>query len=112
MKYVRASESRMKKIKECIERVGGVDTPASLCLDVLTRWNSTYLMLNFAIKYHRVFCSLHFHDEKYKYCPLAEEWIRGEKICVFLLPFYETTNLISGTSYPTSVEAKTLTLMF
>lgn len=80
MKYVRASESRMKKIKECIERVGGVDTSASLCLDVPTRLNSTYLMLDSIIKYRRVFCSLHFHDENYTYCPSVEEWKIGEKI--------------------------------
>ncbi|KAG6469844.1 hypothetical protein ZIOFF_070777 [Zingiber officinale] len=33
---------------------------------------------------------------------LSEEWKRGEKICEFLEPFYDTTNLISGSSYPTS----------
>ncbi|KAG6528693.1 hypothetical protein ZIOFF_010877 [Zingiber officinale] len=33
---------------------------------------------------------------------LNEEWKRGEKICEFLEPFYDTTNLISGSSYPTS----------
>ncbi|KAG4996950.1 hypothetical protein JHK84_027983 [Glycine max] len=80
--YVRGSESRMKKFKECIERVGGVDTSASLCLDVPT--------------------SLHFHDENYTYCPSVEEWKIGEKIYVFLLPFYETTNLILEESYHTS----------
>jgi len=39
VKYVKESKSRMKKkIKERIERVGGVDTSASLCLDVPTRF--------------------------------------------------------------------------
>ncbi|KAK2416658.1 zinc finger BED domain-containing protein RICESLEEPER [Trifolium repens] len=73
IKYLRGSEGRMKKLKECIEKIGGLDTSAGLCFDVPTR-----------------------------FCPSAEEWKRGEKICVFLHPFYETTKLISGTSYPTS----------
>ena len=42
------------------------------------------------------------NDRNYKYCPSEDEWKRGEKISEFLLPFYDTTNLISGTSYPTS----------
>ena len=41
-------------------------------------------------------------DESYKYCPSEEEWERAGKICRFLLPFYDITNLIFATSYPTS----------
>ncbi|CAL5207382.1 unnamed protein product [Lathyrus oleraceus] len=59
-------------------------------------------MLQSALKYRRVFASLSFHDDNYKVFPSEEDWKRGDKICTFLLPFYETTNLISGTSYPTS----------
>ena len=42
------------------------------------------------------------NDRNYKYCPSSEEWERGEKICEFLEPFYEMTNLISGSTYPTA----------
>ncbi|XP_042457659.1 zinc finger BED domain-containing protein RICESLEEPER 1-like [Zingiber officinale] len=59
-------------------------------------------MLDSAIKYKKAFASLQFNDKNYKYCPSSEEWKRGEKICEFLEPFYDTTNLISGSSYPTS----------
>ena len=41
-------------------------------------------------------------DKNYKFCPTSLEWTRGEKICEFLKPFYETTNLIFDSSYPTS----------
>ncbi|XP_050909603.1 zinc finger BED domain-containing protein RICESLEEPER 3-like [Lathyrus oleraceus] len=92
----------MKKFKECIKLIGGIETSAGLSYDVSTRWNSTYLMLQSALKYQRVFASLSFHDDNYKVFPSEEDWKRGDKICTFLLPFYETTNLISGTSYPTS----------
>ncbi|XP_061367325.1 zinc finger BED domain-containing protein RICESLEEPER 2-like [Gastrolobium bilobum] len=101
VKYVRGSESRELKFKECIDQIGDVDTLIGLCLDVPTRWNS-YLMLQSALGYQQVFASLQLNDKNYKYCPSAEEWKRGEKFCIFLKPFYDITNLISGTSYPTS----------
>lgn len=41
-------------------------------------------------------------DSGYKWCLSAEEWKKGEKLCEFLEPFCDTTNLISGSSYPTS----------
>nr|GLL29980.1 zinc finger BED domain-containing protein RICESLEEPER 2-like [Ipomoea trifida] len=41
-------------------------------------------------------------DRNYKCCPSDEEWSRGERMCAFLYPFYAITNLISGSSYPTS----------
>ena len=67
-----------------------------------TRWNFTYLILESAIKYKKAFASLQLIDKNYKFCPTSLEWTRGEKIYEFLEPFYETTNLISGSSYPTS----------
>ncbi|CAI8592783.1 unnamed protein product [Vicia faba] len=102
VKYVKGSYGRMKKFKECIELIGGVETSVGLSYDVSTRWNSTYLMLQSALKYRRVFESLSFHDDNYKVFPSEEDWEKGDKICTFLLPFYETTNLIFGMSYPTS----------
>lgn len=102
VKYVRGSESRMRKFEECVKEVGNIDTSIGLRLDVSTRWNSTYLMLNSVIRYKKVFTSLQLVDKNYKYCPSSLEWSRAEKIYEFLEPFYDTTNLISGTSYPTS----------
>ncbi|XP_075475592.1 zinc finger BED domain-containing protein RICESLEEPER 2-like [Primulina tabacum] len=102
VKYVKGSETRMKKFQECVQAVGSIDTSIGLRLDVSTRWNSTYLMLDSAIKYKKAFVFLQFNDKNYKFCSSSEEWKRGEKICEFLEPFYDTTNLISGSSYPTS----------
>jgi len=70
--------------------------------DVPTRWNLTSLMLNCALKYRRIFVNLHYYDDNFKFGPSTEEWERAQKIHAFLLPFYNTTTLISGTSYPTS----------
>uniref|UniRef100_A0A0R0E764 HAT C-terminal dimerisation domain-containing protein n=1 Tax=Glycine max TaxID=3847 RepID=A0A0R0E764_SOYBN len=102
IKYVKASESRMIKFKRCIEKVGNIEALSGLCLDVPRRWNSTYLMLQSALKYESVFSILHLNDENYKYYPLEEEWIRARKMCIFLLPFYHITTLMSGTSLLTS----------
>ena len=99
--YVKGSETRMRNFKECARRVL-VDISVHLRLDVSTRWNSTYLMLESALKYKRAFISLALSDKNYKHCPSIDEWRRGEIICAFLKPFYDMTTLISGTSYPTS----------
>ena len=99
IKYVRGSESKMVKFKQCLGRFSDIDASCGLCLDVPTRWNSTYLMIKSPLKYQRVFGSLHLVDESYKYFPTEEEWERAGKICRFLLPFYDITNWISATSY-------------
>ena len=102
VKYVKGSESKMKKFEEYVRAIGNIDTSIGLQLDVSTRWNSTYLMLDSVIKYKKACASLQLNDRNYKYCPSNEERKRGEKIYEFLEPFYDTTNLISGSSYPTS----------
>ncbi|KAG4939107.1 hypothetical protein JHK84_045304 [Glycine max] len=58
----------------------------------------------YALRYRRAFASFTIRDRKYKCCPSNEEWKRAEKLCEFLKPFCKMTNLISGTSYPTSNE--------
>jgi len=57
--------------------VGSVDTKVGLCLDVPTRWNSTFVMLQSALAYQRVFNTLAFKDANYVACPTSEEWVRA-----------------------------------
>ena len=102
VKYVKASEGRLKQFHKCVEEVHLDDIGSFLKLDVSTRWNATYMMLESAIKYRRAFNSLTFNDRSYTLCPSNEEWERAEKMCAFLAPFYQITNLISRSSYPTS----------
>ncbi|XP_059289836.1 zinc finger BED domain-containing protein RICESLEEPER 2-like [Lycium ferocissimum] len=101
VKYVKGSDGRMLKFEQRVKEFG-IETTLGLRLDVSTRCNSTYLMLESALQYEKAFASLHLVDRNYAYCPTFDQCRRAEKICQFLEPFYETTNLISGSSYPTS----------
>ena len=47
VKYVRQSPSRLQKFKKCVQ-IENIQSKSLLCLDVSTRWNSTYLMLDAA----------------------------------------------------------------
>ena len=101
VKYVKGSESRLLKFVECCEYVG-VKYLMGLRMDVPTRWNATFLMLECAIRYRLVFERYALVEPGYKYCPTTDEWDRGEKICKLLAPFNEITTLVSGSEYPTA----------
>ena len=87
IKYVKASEGRMKNFLECVSQVSGINTKIGLRLDVCTRWNSTYTMLESAIRYRRAFSSLQLIDRNYKFAPTNEEWTRGRKCVTFCAHF-------------------------
>ncbi|GJX32929.1 zinc finger BED domain-containing protein RICESLEEPER 2-like protein [Tanacetum coccineum] len=76
----------------CVEKVK-IDSKSLVCLDVETRWNSTYLMLESAIKFQAAFDMLEEQDSKYrsellssKGMPTEEDWDYAR--C--LLPFLST----------------------
>lgn len=54
VRYIRASPSRLTKFNQRVKEEM-IDSKAQLCLDVPTRWNSTYMMLKVAEKYERAF---------------------------------------------------------
>jgi len=85
IKYVRGFEGRMIKFKECLQHIGDINSSSGLCLNVSTRWNSTYLMLQSAVKYQRVFANLCLVDENYKHYTSEEAWKRVEKNHCFLI---------------------------
>ncbi|XP_071920704.1 zinc finger BED domain-containing protein RICESLEEPER 2-like [Coffea arabica] len=74
----------------------------AITIDIVTRWNSTYLMLERALLFRHAFSRLQDVDDDYKLSPLEEEWQRVDKIAEFLRPFYDVTLLFSGSKYPTA----------
>ncbi|XP_019171373.1 PREDICTED: zinc finger BED domain-containing protein RICESLEEPER 2-like [Ipomoea nil] len=76
VKYVRNSPARLKKFRDLADWLS-IEQRSSLCLDVPTRWNSTYLMLQSALTYQKVLVQL-------------------------LKCFYDMTIRISGSLYVTS----------
>ncbi|OMP08147.1 hypothetical protein COLO4_06736 [Corchorus olitorius] len=91
------------KFKECI-RLVNLDPSKGLWLDVITRWNSTYLMLERFPHYVNAFKILPIADPNYlmEDLPIEEELQKIEYICKFLKPFYDISTLFSGVDYPTA----------
>lgn len=102
VKYVKGSEARKLKFKECVRRVVGNETK-SLWLDVVTRWNSTYQMIDRVIFYRWAFTELARCDTLYSsFCPNNDEWRKLETIHELLEPFSDIGDLFSGSDYPTA----------
>ena len=92
----------MKQLSQCVEQVGGIDISIDLRSDCIIRCNSTYKMVDIAIKHRRAFHSLSLINKNYRWCPSNDEWANQCLICEFLKPFHTITSLISGSSYPAS----------
>ena len=98
VKYFKASTARRIALSDCIEG----DEEAVFSLDIQYRWNSTYLMLEKALRYERALNRFKVVDKSYRHCPSSQEWKRAKIIHEILMPFYCITTLMSGTSYSTS----------
>ncbi|XP_020599519.1 zinc finger BED domain-containing protein RICESLEEPER 3-like, partial [Phalaenopsis equestris] len=101
VKYLKKSPTRLHKFVEVAKQLG-VPTTRSLSIDVSTRWNSTFNMLESAFIYRNVFNHYAIRDGNYKWLPDDSEWVKYEKIRKFLSVFNNVTKMLSGTLYPTS----------
>ena len=102
-KFVKSSPSRFASFKRCAEEVS-VSTKAMLILDVPTRWNSTYLMLDVAEKYEHAFYHYEYVEVAYvlnlissegEGCPKEIDWQHACVFISFLKTFYDATLFFS-----------------
>jgi len=82
--------------------VPAIKETKALWLDVPTRWNSTYFMLDRALIYRRAFKELYLSDPSYRKFPTDDEWERVARIHELLGPFCNITNMFSDSEYPTA----------
>ncbi|XP_073032144.1 zinc finger BED domain-containing protein RICESLEEPER 2-like isoform X2 [Primulina eburnea] len=115
IRYIRQSPARIKRFKDCCE-IEKITSKNSLCLDVVTRWNSTYLMLKTALKFENAFVSYGIHDPglldhllthvcedgKDVGALTSGDWENVRKMEKFLETFYNLTLRVSGSLYVTS----------
>jgi hypothetical protein len=100
VRFVRASPARMARFKRCIEQLD-IQCKKVVCLDVSTRWNSTYLMLSIAEKYQRAFEVLGEEDSQLV-VPGYLDWENARAFVKYLKTFYDATLIISGSNYVTA----------
>ncbi|PRQ26489.1 putative ribonuclease H-like domain-containing protein [Rosa chinensis] len=100
VKYIRSSPARLDKFRKCalqekVEHQGGI-----VPLDVCTRWNSTYFMLDVAVKYKKAFERLEDEDQQFegyfqervggkkrKGPPRGADWEKAARLVKFLKIF-------------------------
>uniref|UniRef100_A0A9I9E8G0 HAT C-terminal dimerisation domain-containing protein n=1 Tax=Cucumis melo TaxID=3656 RepID=A0A9I9E8G0_CUCME len=90
-RYVRSSPARLQIFKD-FAKEDKMSTKNCLTMDVLTRWNSTFTMLDGAIKCKNFFERLEEHDPSYlpkDDIPTTEDWDNAKVVGKFLKTFSE-----------------------
>ncbi|CAL1379405.1 unnamed protein product [Linum trigynum] len=114
VRFIRNSLERLKKFHE-FATVQKVEGKRGLCLDVPTRWNSTFLMLQAAERFEKVFMMFDMYDDHFRKdleskkdrhgiigVPEKDDWENARRMMGFLGRFYDFTLKISGSKYTTS----------
>ncbi|CAN0881974.1 Putative AC transposase [Linum grandiflorum] len=114
VKWVKSSPARFEKFKKCIS-FKGIESKKLVSLDVATRWNSTYLMLEAEEKYEAAFKLLEGNEVVFKSHldrlpsrdgflgpPSSTDWDNVRMLMKYLRFFYDLTVRVSGTSYATT----------
>ena len=115
VQYVKAFSARFEKFQECVDNEK-IKAKCLLSLNVPTRWNSTYLMLDCALKFMRAFHRLEEENGHYKlyFCKANEngkkpigptnylEWENVKIFVKFLGIFYKAALRFFGSLFVTS----------
>lgn len=78
IRHVRFSFARLASFKKCMEKLK-VQSKNLVCLDFVTRWNSTYMILKVAKKFEKVFYRLEEDDGRYVAYFLKLDWKVNQK---------------------------------
>ena len=114
VRYVRSSPIRLQKFKTCVEQEK-IEYKGLFVLDVPTRRNSIYKILDVAIKFQKAFERYEEEDDKYKgYFSkvengkkvmgplLSDDWDNAKVFVQFLKTFYDITLKFSASLHVTS----------
>ncbi|CAN4094589.1 unnamed protein product [Withania somnifera] len=101
VKYVKTSESHEEKFIELKQQLQ-VPSTKTLLLDDKTQWNTTYEMLLAASELKEVFSCLDTSDPDYKDAPSMEDWKLVEVLCTYLKILFDTANLLTAPTIPTT----------
>ncbi|KAJ4771400.1 Zinc finger BED domain-containing protein DAYSLEEPER [Rhynchospora pubera] len=99
MKYIRHSQARMEKFTLAASQVQAPNKKPAW--DVQTRWNSTYLMLALSLELKQAISRYALLDPNSALYPKDKDWEHVEALVCHLKVFYDVTNKLSGTKYPT-----------
>ncbi|XP_076922607.1 zinc finger BED domain-containing protein RICESLEEPER 2-like [Bidens hawaiensis] len=105
IRYTRHSPKRLDVFKKCV-KAEKIDSKALLCLDIPTRWNSTYKMLDRAQKIEKAFNAFDLAHPNYRNnlrdgVPKVTDWSYARKLRNLLELFKHKTNNASATKYVT-----------
>ncbi|KAF7827285.1 zinc finger BED domain-containing protein RICESLEEPER 2-like [Senna tora] len=96
-----ATPKREQTFREAVRQLK-ISSTKKLILDVKTRWNSTYHMLNVALIYNDAFNRLKARESLYTFTPTENDWELAKEICGRLGLFSRVTEMFSETQYPTA----------
>ena len=92
IKFIKASSAREEKFAEIALQLE-IPSTKTLCLDVTTQWNTTYLMLLAALDYKQAFTTLETCVDNYNEAPSGEDWKKVEAACTYLKLLYDSVAL-------------------
>ncbi|KAA8523504.1 hypothetical protein F0562_009927 [Nyssa sinensis] len=106
VRYIRSSPQRSQQFNICCEQEK-LPSKCTLCLDVPSKWNYTYLMLETVLKFQKAFERLDNQEQNLASnlndgFPNEGDWENAKVLIKFVKTFYEVTKRISGSLYVTA----------